>query len=228
MKINSNLQGRAVALINIDEWLPREGFYLPDALPLVAQRYEFATIPSLSNSITKAKDEGFKFETGKLKLLGEQYYIHDFTIWSDGLVVSANTTDSAEAFLDDLLTWGNQELGFRVLLSMVGKRLYLSQLAIEFDHAPAEKLLTLHPVFAAYNAALQRVYSHEFPPVEISSMKFDYDRAIAPNAFRVLGNFIIERRENHRFTEDNIFFSQAPLTTAEHIKLLEDFERLLS
>jgi hypothetical protein len=228
MKIRSNVQGRTVALINLDEVLPQQGFHAPDALPLIVQRYGFVVAPNLSDSIHKAREEGFKFETGKLILPNQQHSIHDFTVWSDGFVVNAYTTESGEAFLGDFLTWGSQNLGFRLTLPMITKRLYVNQLVVEFDYAPAGKLMALHPICKAYNEALRRVYGFELPPTESVTLKFDYDHAVAPSAFRTVAPFVVERRENHRFHEDNVFFTQAPLPTADHIKLIEDFERLLS
>lgn len=228
MKVISNLQGKAVALINIDEVLPEQGLHVPDAIPLVVQRYGFVKAPSLSDPLQKARDDGFKFEIGKVTVSGLEHAIQDFVLWPDGLVVTAFTTPGAEAFLDDFLTWGKQALGFRVALTEVTKRLYVSQIVVEFDYSPASKLRSLMPVSNVFHEALQKAYGHDFPPTEIVTMRFDYDHAVAPHAFRNLAQFVIERRENHRFTEGNVFFSQAPLPTEDHIRLLEEFERTLS
>lgn len=228
MRVKSNLQGRAVVLINLDELLPQQGLHAPDAIPLITMRYGFIQAPSLSDSIQKFREDGFKFEAGKLAPAGQELAIQDFTIWPDGVVVNAYTTQGAETFIDDFLTWGKEMFGFRATPAALTKRIYLSQLVIEFDYSIASKLLTLHPIFNAFNEVLQKTYGEELPPTEITTMRFDYDHAVAPLAFRVLSHFVLERRENHRFAEDNVFFSQAPLRTEDHANLLEDFERLLS
>jgi len=227
MKVISNLLGRTVALLNIDELVPEQGLNVADAIPLVTQRYGFVKAPALSDSIQKVRDEGLKFEIGKLTVSGQEHAIQDFTVWPDGLVVNAFATTSAATFLDDFLTWGKGALGFRVALSEVTKRLYVSQLVVEFAFSPASKLRGLWPISNAFHDALQQTYGHDFPPTEIATMKFDYDHAVAPHALRNVAPFVIERRENHRFTEGNVFFSQAPLPTENHVTLLEAFEGVL-
>ena len=228
MKVISNLQAKIVALINIDELMPKGGLHLPDAIPLVVQRYGFVTAPSLSDPLQKASDDGFKFAVGKLMVSGQEHAIGDLTIYPDGVVVNAFTTSGAEAFLDDFLSWGSQALGFRATFATVTNRLYLSQLVVEFDYQLSSKLRVFWPFTNAFHEALRNTYSQDFPRAELVSMKFDYDRALAPYAFRALASLVIERRENHRHSEDSIFFSQAPLPNDQHVSLLETFEKSLA
>lgn len=229
MKVISNLLGRTVALINIDEWLPQQGLDVAKALPLMVERYGFTISPSLSDPAKKFRDDGVKFENGRLiTTSGSEHVIEDLTLWPDGLVVNAHTTDGAKAFLDDLLTWGNETLGFRAKFSAVTNRLYVSHLVVEFEASLAAKLRVLWPISKAFHEALQNTYSQDIPRVELTTMRFDYDHAIAPAAFRTVGPFVIERRENHRFENENVFFASAPLSTEDHIKLLQQFESIMA
>jgi hypothetical protein len=228
MKINSNLLGKVVAFVNIDEVLPQGGTHVPEALSAVIERYAFNIAPSLSDPIQKTRDNGFKFETGRFASSdGNEHLIQEFTIWPDGLVVSGYTTDEAEAFLDDFSQWGRKTLGFRVNLAALNLRAYLSQLVVEFDHSLVRAFSVLQPICTAFDNALRKTYDTEFPSTEPVTIRLDYDHAVAPAAFKVLGPFIVERRENHRFTEDNFFFSQAPLRTEDHLSLLAQFEAIL-
>lgn len=228
MRIESDLLGRIAVFVNIDEVVPERGIYAPDLLPAIAERYNFAFSPTLLDSIEATREKGFKFETGKLALSGgEERTIQDFTIWPDGLVVGAHTTDDAEAFLNDLSNWGKLSFGLRLNLDALLSRAYKSQLVVEFDRSLADRLSILKPICTAFNDALQRTYKSSFPPTEPITLRLDYDHAVAPAAFKILAAFVIERRENHRFDADNVFFCEAPLATQEHIKLLEGFEQSL-
>ena len=228
MKINSNLLGKVVVFVNIDEVVPERNIYVPSALSALSERYTFAFSPTLSDSIESTREKGFKFEQGKfISSEGDERTIQEFTIWPDGFVVGAFTTDDAEAFLDDLLTWGKQTFGLRVGLDALPLRAYLSQIVVEFDHSLVQTLSILQPICNAFDKVLQETYGSAFPTTEPVVVKLDYDHAVAPAAFKILSPFGIERRENHRFTDDNVFFCQAPLRTDDHIKLLEAFESLL-
>lgn len=229
MELKSYLLGRIVVFASVDEILPEQGIHVPDILPAITQKYNFAFSPTLLDSIEATRDKGFKFEAGKLASPhGEEWPIQDFTIWPDGLSVGAYTTESAEAFLRDLLAWGGQTFGLRSTLDALPMRAYKSQLSVEFNHSLSHTLQVLQPMCAAFNDSLRRTYKSEFPPTEPITVKIGYDNAIAPAAFKIFAPLMIERRENHRFADDNVFFCEAPLPTQEHIKLLEQFEAILT
>lgn len=228
MEVKAPLVGVVVVFANIDEMSPQGGIHTPDILPMLAERYTFAFRPQLGDSLEQFRQNGMKFEMGKFVHDERESVITDFTIWNDGFVVTATTTEDAESFLVDVLTWGKQKLNLRIDLGALGLRAYRSQVAVEFDRSLAQMLISLEPISNAYSEALRNAYDDgEFPDTQVTSLKIDYDHAVAPSAFQTFSPFIIERRENHRFT-DSVFWSQAPLQTKEHVKLLENFERLMS
>jgi len=59
---------------------------------------------------------------------------------------------------------------------------------------------------------------------DLSILSIDYDQLTRKHP---LGRFSIQRRDNTPFSE-NKYFSDAPLPTDVHLRLLEQFERDLS
>ena len=227
MNVKSYVLGEVAVFVNADELLPQRTIDMPASLAALAQQYRFAVSPQPSDPVEKIRDRGLRFEKGRFKLKGDEKNIQDFALWSDGLLVTAFTTDDAEAFLEDCLTWGKEQLGLRLTLSDLRLRKYRSQVVVESDQALTRMATSFDSICNAYNLLLRTTYDQEFPKTQVESITMNFDRAVAPAAFQNFSPFVIEKRENHRHT-DNVFFSSAPLRTPDHVQLLETFERLLS
>lgn len=227
MQVVSTQLGRLVFILNIDELLPQSGIDVPEALSMVTERYGFASSPTLQDSIQKAREQGFPFKVGKfVSKEGSKKNIQDFTIWNDGLVVNAYTTDDAEAFIDDFFSWGTEALGLRVNPSLNRIRAYLSEVVVGFDCSVDLAVRRFEAISTTIQETLKRTYENDFPLIQISSIGFDYDRSKALNAISALASFRLDRRVNHPYT-DNVYFSQAPLRTEDHLHILESVETLL-
>jgi hypothetical protein len=227
MKVISINLGRAGILLNLDELLPLKGVYAPDMISAVTERYAFINSPSLSDSIAKLRDSGLKFQTGKLQLgSNDEKVIQDLTVYTDGILVTAMTTEDAELFFEDFFDWGTKALGLRLNRKLISNRAYASELVAEFYNPIEGAIKQFSHLVMLYNAALQNTYSYNFPPISLGSIILDYDRTLVPPIIQSLNPFSIERRANRKFT-DNVFFCKAPLKTAEHIRTLEEIETYL-
>ena len=226
MKILSRLTGRILQFVNTDEYTPVEGVYAPDLVFSITERYSFALPPAQSLPWSEVLDKGLRFETGKL-ILGETVeYIQDLVLYHNGLLITAYSTQAAEAFLIDFFQWGESSLGFRVSPSVHKKRIYLSELSVEFEQPVDETLHKLEVLIKGLERALKTTYEAHLPPVQLASLTLDYDKGASVSEFQLLAPFAIERRGNHAFTDD-VFFCKAPLRTDDHIQLLETLESLL-
>jgi hypothetical protein len=227
MEVVSTAIGRVGVLLNLDELLPLKGMHAPDLISLVGQRYKFVSSPSLSDSIAKVRESGLKFELGKLRLQdGDERIIQDLTVYHDGILVTANTTEDAELFLDDLFDWGVGALGLRPNRTLISTRAYVSELVARFDNSVDEAIKQFTYLAGLISTALQKTYNPPFPPINLVSIVLDYDRGVVSPILQSLASFSIERRANHLFT-DNVFYCKAPLKTSDHISILEEIESYL-
>ena len=228
MRILSRRTGRILLFMNLDELIPIGSVYMPDALPLLIERYSFSLPPNLSTPWNQVLEQGLKFELGKFKGHdNEENLIEDLTVYNNGIVVTAESTDISQAFIDDLFEWGPEAIGLRVAKSAFALKAFLSEIVVEFNSSVDRALTRLTTLLDSFRSSLKRNYDAEFPAISVAALRLDYERAVTPLAFQNLAVFNVERRLNHRFTE-NVYLCQAPLPTGDHIKILEQLEVLLT
>ena len=61
MKLISTEHGQVLQLLVAEEIRPPSGYYLPDALKIITERYAFVTLPTVQDALS----EGAKFERGR-------------------------------------------------------------------------------------------------------------------------------------------------------------------
>ncbi|RYF51369.1 MAG: hypothetical protein EOO38_03420, partial [Cytophagaceae bacterium] len=128
MKIVSYDSGRLVALLSSEAFTPLPFSGPRGVLDIIGQHYSFARTPNLAQR-AEAED-GLTFELGEYKTSKGVATINKLSVFRDGLVVNAPTTEIAEEFFDDLFAWLIAELGFR---RVPVKKLYMSELVVDFD-----------------------------------------------------------------------------------------------
>jgi hypothetical protein len=115
--------------------------------------------------------------------------------------------------------WGKNELGLAYEPSMIRRWNYTSQVIFRSD-------IPLAGVQTPFQTLADKMNKHvleltgEGLKYELVSFFVDYDQLTRKHPF---GRFSIQRRDNTPFSE-NKYFSEAPLPTDLHIKLLEEFE----
>src|SRR6266850_407614 len=79
---------------------PEGQLFLPMAAAKLAQRYSFQKVPTLEQLV--AHNQTYTFSIGAF---GE-YGIHDLTIYSNGIIITAGVNTSViEAMMADLFAW---------------------------------------------------------------------------------------------------------------------------
>ncbi len=215
MRVVSVSSGKAIWLFETMELNPR-GLDLDPISAAIRSRYAFAGHKN-REEIEGARD-GIKFERGSFKPDGSDSISVGFSIFNDGLVAETSAgTAYSEAFLEDLLAFVQKQHGLYFEPAMVRKRRYLSALLVESKQGLSKISEALASISAELTADTGRKY-------EAVSVSVGYDTKEPAEG---LGPFLIERRSNVPFSA-NRFYSTAPLTTESHIKLLNQFESLMS
>jgi|GEM_PF-2977938 len=232
MEIIAYPQAREILLVRTEQILPPGGLYVPDLFAAIALRYEFQTAPQGNTSIDQLLD-GAKFVTGKLELADRdeapfEVPIQELTVYNNGLVAIAHKSEDAQAFLNDLFSWGELMFGLRPPIPSESwkNRLCASQIVVQFEQSVDDLLSKFQSITKLIEAQMRLLYPTIGSPLYLKNLTIDYDKATVPSNLDTLVGFFIERRVGVPFA-DNVIFSQAPLPTDQHSEYLTDLEILL-
>jgi hypothetical protein len=204
----------------IDAWglNPQGRVYFPDLVRELVKRYQFQKFPEKLEDFDLTK--GVEFLGGRF---GNQP-IQKFAIWDSLMVVETLTgTDESKAVLEEILTWSKKDLGLLYKPELIKHFAYVSDVTF-FSDSP---LLEINPAVARLAAQSSKelseiwqepiLYQPTTLRIGLDPMSRKYD----------IASFVIERRGGVRFSE-NKYFSEAPLPTKTHFKMLEQFELEMS
>ncbi len=212
--------GRAGYLFPLEEVRPWEGFNLVEAVARIAERYQFQYPPSLPERFSELQSSGLNFGLG---MYGDKT-VTELNIYSDGVVASSLNTNFSLAFLDDLINWGQKELGLRELIDS-SQKYYFSQVIVEFEKPASAFIERFDEIARMIGEALEKNYQVQ-EPVRFEGVSFGCDKTKLPLSFKGT-NFRIERRIGKPYDRER-YFSESPLPTDQHLELLERMESLFS
>jgi hypothetical protein len=176
--------------------------------------------PTLISEIVPTDPKnGTIFRVGRFVHGEREIIVTELHMYHLGAAASTtSSTEDSDLFIDDLLAWLSSH--FQVLLTPYGERAYSSQLEFRLN----KPLPEYFPHLASLGLQIPQFLSNFWPTkpaYEVTSVTLSFD----PNTkLTGLGNFRIERREGTAF-DANLYWSEAPLQTKQHLLLLESFER---
>lgn len=141
--------------------------------------------------------------------------IDNLSIHNDGMLIKANNTEHAEAFFEDLSNWLMDEHGCREVST---KSLYLSEIIVDFERPITNALSNYDKIVNVILSGVNEVQKAEAAIFNSLVIEFVTSSGNIPR-------FIIERRKGSN-VEDERYFCSAPLATKQHLKVLEELERL--
>jgi hypothetical protein len=220
--VENNLQrpvtilSRVLAYIDALEVSPGE-VYFPALAQALVERYGFQKFPQTLEEFDLSK--GIEFLSGVSNGVG----IGKFVIWPNILVLETRvSTDASKEILESILVWATEKFSLRYVPGDIKRFAYISDVTFNSD----ESLLIFDPVLNwlshQVSDALTEIWQE---PVEYlpTSLKIGHDPVLRQAG---IAPFSIERRGTARFSE-NKYFSEAPLPTDLHIKLLDEFEAMV-
>jgi hypothetical protein len=191
--------------------------YLPDVVQEIKSKYGFLVAPKDEELLDSSK--GAVFRHGKLAVSGITIIIDRFTLFNDGVVAdTASSTEDCDRFLTNIIEWAKTAIP---KAEARDPRYYLSQLEIHLNVPLEQYAPAFRPIGENITNLLGR-YGISAPRYEVSALNLHFDQLGKTNPQP--GAFFIDRRLNVPFAE-NVWFSQAPLKTGDHITLLQGLER---
>ncbi len=216
MEIRNVLLARALQVIKSNSGTIG---YFPEIVQEIKNRYGFLGVPSDEALVPSDTPKGVEFKHGRLITSdGRKIIIDRLTLFSDGAVADAtSSTDDMDLVLDDLASWARSALP---KLAVFGPRFYVSNLEIKMtaleEYAPA-----FRPIGNRITSLLSSYSIDAVPRYEVATVNLYFDPVGKQQPYP--GAFSIDRRQSVPY-EDNIWFSQAPLKTADHATILQELE----
>jgi hypothetical protein len=205
---------RTLAFIETVDLDPKGKLFFPDFVKAMADRYKFQTLPKFE----ERQEKGLIFEEGKIsnKVIGKLQIFNALIV----LETRSNTSDSKQ-LIEEMLLWGAAKFDFNYSPGAIKRFGYVSDVSfyseVQLLGAGSRPLLELA---AKTGAAVSEIWQESIPYYP-SNLAVGHD----PTTRKMgLAPFSITYRVDARWSE-NKYFSEAPLPTDLHLKLLEDFER---
>ncbi len=224
MKLLQVEKARSVWLFPIAELNPAGSDISSELGEWFKKRYHFSKFPSSFLETEESKKDGYVFGHGRFRYKDGTIAVA-LTAHSDGLIGdTVASTDATDAFLQDALEGARAELSLAYEPSMVWQKAYVSQLIVKCETDLKGFGPKLSKFEQCVNAAVGR---NEFPSrrdtYRFDGMIFRADWTSA----KKMPWFTFESRMNIPFSE-NRYYSQAPLSTSEHLALLDKLEEILA
>ncbi len=215
MELESVLLARASAWVEPVDLNPRGAVFYPDLTKALVTRYNFQKFPQKLEDFDESK--GVTFGVGRL----ENTVIEQLVIYTYGIVLDTRvSTQESRRLLEEAFEWGHKEFGFVYRQDMIRRWQYASQVTFR-SAAPMTGANSAVGKLAAAVAKSVADVTGENLKYDLAILGIDYDQLTRKHP---LGRFSIQRRDNTPFSE-NKYFSDAPLPTDIHIRLLEQFEK---
>ena len=223
MKIRQTVLARSIRQVNAIYALD----YRPELIARLRERYSFLKVPTTVDEIFGTDPSvGIRFQHGKFVQDKKSFVVELLQFLIIPPAVNAiicdtrTTTDDSDLVIDDYIKQANQSRPDMITVSEPPR--YASHLEFTMDKSLAD--LCHAPVRGAAEAVdrLLANYGIKLPSYEPSQVAMTCD----PTGIGgLLANpFTIERRAGFRYRA-NVFFSQAPLRTRDHIEVLERLTR---
>jgi hypothetical protein len=210
MKITEILLARTVWFVDLQKLNP-EGLAYGSIYSSLKERYKFLRYPTTPSEIDLNK--GTLFGGGEFDYEGKKIGV-GITVYNNGWAAdSLVSTESSEAFLEDISAWLTDTVGLLQAKNFVTKIIYDSQLVLHSE-LDLKKLCAKLKSFSSIVGKASGNPIEEVAGFTIGSGKYPY------------ATFAVERRNNVEFSEMK-YFSKASVPTSKHIYLLEEFEKLL-
>jgi len=215
MQLSAVILARALAFVESFDLAPRGGVFWADLVRELVARYQFQKFPVKIEDFDENK--GVEFLSGKIgDVVIEKLVIYNTAILVDTRV----STTTSEQVLREALEWAKKQFKLDYKPENIKRVANISQLTFHSDIS----LDMLHPALKRLSDSVSAAVS------EVHGEKFEYQTsqiAITHDPLKrkyTIAGFTIVPRAETPYSEHK-YFSEAPLPTDLHIKLLEQFER---
>lgn len=220
MKISKYLVSTVIRLVKEELSGDQKKFYIGDLASALRDRYKFLQSPTKIEEFNL--QQGMEFIHG---IFNENHVIGKFQVYNNGVYCEAELpTEVISEFVEDVFSWVRQEIKMTVEDADLPNIFFMSNLEVETDASLAPALSKFSAIGDKLTALLAS-YGQQVPSFQASHLGFHCDvsevQSVRPETFT------FERRAQKPF-DSGLFFSAAPLKTADHLALLDELESILA
>jgi len=195
------------------------GISLQAPIEGITKKYQFAKAPQNLLDLTEKK--GLTFAAGTFQNSKSVPVLVSLNIYTDGFVVDTmSSTDDSTAFLTELIGWLSKEFGLQIPNNI--RKGFVSQIDFECDTS-MNRLNPKLDLFIKQIESLARPADEKTRRFDVGGLSFWTEDVNNPGAPAIVK---FERKISTPFSA-NHYFSQAPVETEVHKRLLNEFELLL-
>lgn len=195
---------------------PQSGVFIPDLVYGIKERYKFWEVPL--NLAEWNQDTGARFAVGKF---GE-HNISTLEIFANGIVAQAETDTSVlDDMIGDAMLWAHDSFGIDYVISQPIEKNFNSTVEVRATTDFLNKFLALENT---RNLLSAMVKGYGFPVADYALNGITLLSEANPLNPIPTNKFVFERRIGSKYDE-NVFFSEAPVATKQHMELLQELER---
>jgi hypothetical protein len=222
MKFINSIQAHVGIEFSYDDAAPTPGVLVADLISFLGETYKFSVVPEPPKAQGPAV---LFFQIGIASIGDRKLPINILNIGIQGgiLIVTAKDTDTAEEIIADILMRLDKKFNYRIGPSVRAKY-YQSNVAVEFTPALEKRFEWIGKVQETLMQEMPaRAQSFAFKRIAFGNP----EGTVVPADASVVGlsDFVIERRANEPVSA-NRFFCSAPVSTSEHVRILERFEQI--
>jgi hypothetical protein len=226
MRLINSVVGAIAFRVSTDEVMPKTGLVFEELIKFVGNMYNFSVRPQIPQGVAPISMQPFIFQSGAAEIDRKKVPVFTLAVLPTGYIVVSTNTDLADKIMSDYLKRLDSELGYRNASAKSTRKSYVSNIVVEFEEPLGQKI---KPVNLIEQTLKREIGSLEFP---LKRLAFGAGPTILPGipaSLEVIekADFIIEIREGEPYIK-NRYFSAAPTTTSEHIRILEVIERELN
>jgi hypothetical protein len=224
MQFVNSLHGAVAVHVSPDEVTPPQGLLAEQLIEFVGNAYNFHVRPQVPRGVLPSFMLPYIFQSGSVFLEENKLPIYQLVILANGDIAASSTTELADKIMNDYLARLDAELGYRFATAKTIRRTHQSHIVVDFECAVAEKIQKLGKIENLLAKAIHRPKSS----FKLKRLAFGSAPTQAPGQVNLdnfeNADFLLERRESDPPVE-NRYYSAAPTTTTEHMRILEAIER---
>lgn len=220
MKISKYLVSYVVRFVMEETPGSPPTMYIGDLVNALKDRYRFLQVPTKIEEFDLQK--GIEFIHG---IFEKDQVIRKLRIHNNGIFCEAVlSTEVISDFIEDVFNWARQEIGMKLEDAVDPNQFFSSHLEVETD-------ISLATAFSKFSligdklTTLVASYGQQVPSFEATTLAFQCDLSKVQNISPEM--FTFERRAQKPF-DSGLFYSAAPLKTADHLELLNELEGILA
>lgn len=215
MQVKAVLTARLLGFVELATLNPEGRIFFPNIVSGIVERFSFQKYPTTPEQLDETK--GIEFHDGQW----DGVNVSKLVIYNNGFLVETQSdTDDSEHILLASLEWAKKKFGITFAPEMIFRRRYLNDLVFSTEVPILDGFGPINNLRTTLSEMMEGVIDERLlyagTRLDVDFERFQRQAAMAP--------LTIQRRTDYAYS-DNTYFSEAPLPTALHVILLEQYEK---